>query len=265
MAAINASIPVNAINYTVSANLNSMMLFSFLIGIYTMVYGGTMYLYNFAVEWYWLSWPLVQNGDTRATTFQATLDIPVWVYLIDNVMFDLVLVVSDGLLIPEVRTIVALALTDIVLDGIISEYTTETKALLTNNIQTAGGFLSLAIIESSSIYTLGLLVYALTLSIPVFSDVMSPTLEVVYYIATLLFIVAGMAPTAMVARLALPPREVAESSDLITHISGTDSISERGNRGEECLQVGDGEQIEAMSLNQHLHGLEIPTDNEEQL
>lgn len=108
-------------------------------------------------------------------------------------------------------------------DGLIPEFTTDANALLVNNIKTALAFISLGttvaatsligyriyasdtdsrqfkerkrrimvtMIESSSIYSLVLFLYALTLCIPQFSSVFSPMLEVVYYTSTFLFIVA---------------------------------------------------------------------------
>ncbi|PPQ90918.1 hypothetical protein CVT25_007845 [Psilocybe cyanescens] len=118
-------IPVNVQEGTISANLNSSMLFNFLMGIYTMVYGGTMYLYlskkpanpnrrvvlsaisvlyllcflNFIVEWYYLDWTTVTTGDTRQSIFLETVDGIQWIWILNLFLENFLFIISDGLLI----------------------------------------------------------------------------------------------------------------------------------------------------------------------
>ncbi|PPQ92899.1 hypothetical protein CVT25_010454 [Psilocybe cyanescens] len=117
---------INVQENEISGNLNSSMLFNFLMGIYTMVYGGTMYLYlskkptnsnrhiilsaisllyllcllDFVVEWYYLNWTIVITGDTRESIFLATVGggLP-WTWILSDFLQNSLLIISDGLLI----------------------------------------------------------------------------------------------------------------------------------------------------------------------
>ncbi|PPQ94166.1 hypothetical protein CVT25_003751 [Psilocybe cyanescens] len=95
-------------------------------GIYTMVYGGTMYIYlskkpansnhcivhtaismlyflcflNFIMDWYYINWTIVTNGNTRESMFLATVgDGLEWISILNNVLQNSLLIISDGLLI----------------------------------------------------------------------------------------------------------------------------------------------------------------------
>ncbi|KAH9480014.1 hypothetical protein JR316_0006611 [Psilocybe cubensis] len=110
----------------ISANINSSILLTLLMGVYTMVYGGTVYVYlnekplntsrrvvlsaisalyilavlDFVLEWYFLNVTLMVHGDTREDIFRATLmDVPLWLAIIFECIQDFMLVISDGLLI----------------------------------------------------------------------------------------------------------------------------------------------------------------------
>ncbi|PPQ80731.1 hypothetical protein CVT25_001851 [Psilocybe cyanescens] len=111
---------------TISANLNSSMALNFLMGIYTMVYAGTMYLYLsrkgahahrrvvisaitvlylisffiFVLEWFFLEFSFVTNGDSRVTIFVASVEGgPFWAFVILEILTFALFVISDALLI----------------------------------------------------------------------------------------------------------------------------------------------------------------------
>lgn len=54
---------------------------------------------DFIVEWYFLDWVIVVNGDTRNSMFWSSLGGPTWIIVFDNVVFNSSFVVSDGLLV----------------------------------------------------------------------------------------------------------------------------------------------------------------------
>ncbi|KDR76720.1 hypothetical protein GALMADRAFT_139613 [Galerina marginata CBS 339.88] len=105
----------------INTRLNSMMLETFLMGMYSIVYFGTLYLYltkpvaqrrtvviaitllyvfglcAFASEWYFLQWFFLKNGETRGTVFLSLFMLPPWVHLADNIFVFLMLVLADGL------------------------------------------------------------------------------------------------------------------------------------------------------------------------
>ncbi|PPQ91124.1 hypothetical protein CVT25_013262 [Psilocybe cyanescens] len=110
----------------ISSNLNSSMLLNYLMGIYTLVYAGTLFIYSsnkathanrrivlsaisvlyllcfvqFVVQWYSIDLDVVINGDTRESIFFSTVEGgPKWLWVFANVPFYASFVASDGLLI----------------------------------------------------------------------------------------------------------------------------------------------------------------------
>ncbi|KDR71343.1 hypothetical protein GALMADRAFT_144030 [Galerina marginata CBS 339.88] len=107
----------------ISDNFNSTVLFTFLMGLYTIVYFGTLILYltrkgsqrrvvilsitllymlgviNLGVQWYELEWIVVLNGETRESIFIATLTLPGWSVMLDNFCLVYMVVIADGLLV----------------------------------------------------------------------------------------------------------------------------------------------------------------------
>ncbi|PPQ74317.1 hypothetical protein CVT25_000710, partial [Psilocybe cyanescens] len=110
----------------IGASLNLSMFLNFIMGIYTMMYIGTMYLYFsrkpanthrcgilysismlyllcmivFVIQWYYLDFAIVINGDTKESIFNATIEGgPVWIFVFFQFFFYSVFIVSDELLI----------------------------------------------------------------------------------------------------------------------------------------------------------------------
>ncbi|KAH9478963.1 hypothetical protein JR316_0009426 [Psilocybe cubensis] len=111
-------------NYALSSILNASMLYNFLMGIYTIVYAGTLYVYlskrssstgrwivltcisalyvfsvvNFILHWTFLSRVFIAHGDTKTSIFLASLVNPAWFDITDELCQGLPLVISDALL-----------------------------------------------------------------------------------------------------------------------------------------------------------------------
>ncbi|KDR71346.1 hypothetical protein GALMADRAFT_144032 [Galerina marginata CBS 339.88] len=105
-----------------SDNLNSTVLFTFLMGIYTMIYFGTLILYltrkggqrrtvissitllyfldiiMFGIQWYALEWVFVLNGETRESSFIAIGTPPGWALLLATIGSCYMVVIADGLM-----------------------------------------------------------------------------------------------------------------------------------------------------------------------
>ncbi|KAH9476436.1 hypothetical protein JR316_0012011 [Psilocybe cubensis] len=181
-----------------------------------------------------------------------------------------------------------LVITATVLSSLGTHLTSWADATLTNNIITSLTFISLAttvsatsliayrivivsnnhethahkaysrivstIVESSAIYALTLLLLALTEVIPVFYTLESPLIQAEYYTQTLVIFSSGMAPTVMVARLALSSTRDIKSSGTITHITGFNFESQRDS----CLSAhqegtngaGSRDQAQVREINQ---------------
>ncbi|PPQ85449.1 hypothetical protein CVT25_006286 [Psilocybe cyanescens] len=86
------------------------------------------------------------------------------------------------------------------------------------------------VIESAAVYSLVLFVGAIYDVLPSFTVLESPLVVVGYYSEPVLFVVTGMAPTILVARIALtnPSNTVAPT---VTHISGLQFGSQHGSGG----------------------------------
>lgn len=54
---------------------------------------------NLILEWYFVNWSLVVNGDTRESIFWSSLRGPSWFGSLYSFLLDASLVVSDGLLV----------------------------------------------------------------------------------------------------------------------------------------------------------------------
>ncbi|PPQ88043.1 hypothetical protein CVT25_000870 [Psilocybe cyanescens] len=95
-------------------------------GIYSMVYGGTMYIYlskkpanlnrrivlsaisvlyflcflEFIIDWYYINWTIVTNGNTRESIFWGTVGYGLeWIWVLNDFLQNSLLIISDGLLI----------------------------------------------------------------------------------------------------------------------------------------------------------------------
>ncbi|PPQ85447.1 hypothetical protein CVT25_006284 [Psilocybe cyanescens] len=86
------------------------------------------------------------------------------------------------------------------------------------------------VIESAAVYSLVLFVGAIYDVLPSFTVLESPLVVVGYYVQPVLFFVTGMAPTILVARIALtnPSNAVGPT---VTHISGLQFGSQHGSGG----------------------------------
>ncbi|KDR71358.1 hypothetical protein GALMADRAFT_144042 [Galerina marginata CBS 339.88] len=106
-----------------SADLNSVVLFTFLMGIYTMVYLGTLILYlirkssqrrmvifsitllyllgviMLGVQWYGLERAFLVDGETLESTFTALITVPGWSNLLGGICTLYMIVIADGLLV----------------------------------------------------------------------------------------------------------------------------------------------------------------------
>ncbi|KAF8160316.1 hypothetical protein BJ912DRAFT_1101230 [Pholiota molesta] len=107
----------------ISSNLNATILSAFGMGMYTIIYFGTMYIHltrsaskryivpatitalftcNLlftAVSWYITKWQFVDNGDTRESVFISLFELPHWLNVASNIPYFLSFVLADGLLI----------------------------------------------------------------------------------------------------------------------------------------------------------------------
>ncbi|KAF8186711.1 hypothetical protein BJ912DRAFT_1143785 [Pholiota molesta] len=116
-------IPVDVEKSEISSALNATAIHVFLMGMYIVIYIGTMYTYvprkpsNHRVipatitiqclssivytglQWYELERQFVDNGDTRDSIFLSLYATPVWLVLASDIAIYIVLVLADGLLI----------------------------------------------------------------------------------------------------------------------------------------------------------------------
>ncbi|PPQ81329.1 hypothetical protein CVT25_015085 [Psilocybe cyanescens] len=95
----------------ISSNLNSSMLFNFLmvskksanmnrriiLSAISVLY--LLCFFNFIFQWYILDWSVVINGDTRKSVFIATVEGPHWAFVLTVFLVYSLFIVSDGLLI----------------------------------------------------------------------------------------------------------------------------------------------------------------------
>ncbi|KAF9470989.1 hypothetical protein BDN70DRAFT_939275 [Pholiota conissans] len=107
----------------IATNLNASMFLALLMGIYTVIFGGTIYAYvtrgvsnrylvpvtvtilyvcnlaSFGVQWFLTKWQFVNNGDNIDTVFLATLDANAKIATASDILNAIGLVLSDCLLI----------------------------------------------------------------------------------------------------------------------------------------------------------------------
>ncbi|KAH9478964.1 hypothetical protein JR316_0009427 [Psilocybe cubensis] len=238
------------------------------MGIYTIVYGGTLYvcltkttpntsnrvvlptitiLYLFALVyfilvWYILNWTYVLHGDTKASIFVASYAPPGWFNIADELLQGLPIVIADALLIwrcyhvwgkswkaisfPSFFLVseLILGISDVILESQVPLYSMAGSSTLARKIKTALAFTSVIttssstfligykirtvsngigqsstryiriftiILESSAIYSVVLLMFALTF-LPVFDsdNLESPLSQAGIYVASLLNIIS---------------------------------------------------------------------------
>ncbi|PPQ80023.1 hypothetical protein CVT25_001418 [Psilocybe cyanescens] len=126
MSTFEFPIPTSFQSSVISSNLNSVIIFTFLTGIYTMLYVVTMYSYitkmpanrgrlivlstisllyilcmvQLVLQWYYINLIMITSGDTRESIFFAILGRgSTSVYAVFQVSFCLMFIVSDALLI----------------------------------------------------------------------------------------------------------------------------------------------------------------------
>ncbi|KDR71341.1 hypothetical protein GALMADRAFT_144028 [Galerina marginata CBS 339.88] len=117
------AIPVAIEQSYIGSSVNSIMLFTFLMGVYTTIYIGTLYasltsraaqhrivlatitalylltMIQFGLQWYNLNRQVVQNGDTRDTIFGSLFAAPAWYLIVGDISSFSMYVLTDGLLI----------------------------------------------------------------------------------------------------------------------------------------------------------------------
>ncbi|PPQ94135.1 hypothetical protein CVT25_007891 [Psilocybe cyanescens] len=254
-------IPVNVQETQINANLNSSMLLNFLMGIYTMVYGATIYIYlskkpenfnrriiiptisalyllcffNLIVQWYYLTWIIVVNGDSRESIFLGTVDGLQWIAVLTDLLENSLLIISDGLLVdmemlPRLGTI---ALGHFRSINTFSCGIRMHSASRIHGLQSGRVFnhIMTIIIESAAAYSLVLLLKAIIIVIPSFNVLGSPLSEADYYMEAIIPVVSiqGLAPTVLVARLALTDPNNVGVPATSTHISGLQFGSQQGS------------------------------------
>ncbi|PPQ79586.1 hypothetical protein CVT25_003467 [Psilocybe cyanescens] len=320
MSTPEVSIPVDVEKDIIGANLNSSMLLNFLMGVYTMVYAGTMYLYlskkagssisrtvlsaisvlyllcvsEFVIQWFFLDLTIVDNGDTRESIFFQTLGgSPDWIILLSDFQFYSALMVSDGLLIwrcfhvwgrsfkvvsvPLLLFIGEFGLfcAEMILAGLSTRITGGPNTNLFNNIESALTFASAGttvvttlligyrihltsriqvssstasskfkhvlrlVIESAAVYSLVVILDAISIVVPPFTNRESPFAEVEYYVESVLIIIAGLAPTVLVARSTRSNTSSTTHKSKSTCVSGLRFGSQHGNENRSVNTVVD--------------------------
>lgn len=54
---------------------------------------------TFALDWYWLKYAIINNGQTQISMFNAIVEAPPWVYITLVVLQFGMFIISDGLLV----------------------------------------------------------------------------------------------------------------------------------------------------------------------
>ncbi|PPQ81325.1 hypothetical protein CVT25_015081 [Psilocybe cyanescens] len=107
----------------INSQLNATLLGIFMMGMYTIVYFGTLYIcltrkrspgkvvissisllyalgiIEYSFEWTFMEWFFLENGDTRVSIFKALLVLPRWLHVMNNIFAFIMLTLADGLLI----------------------------------------------------------------------------------------------------------------------------------------------------------------------
>ncbi|PPQ80969.1 hypothetical protein CVT25_014718 [Psilocybe cyanescens] len=179
---------------------------------------------DFIVEWYYLDWVVVINGDTRESIFWGSVgEGPQWIFVLNDFLQISSFIVADGLLVdlemlPRLGTIFL---------GDFGSIDTFSRGMrLFDRIV-------VMIIESAAAYTLILLFETILFVIPSINTVESIWSEVIYYTQAVLNVIAnqGMAPTVLVARIALTNPDITIASATVTHISGLQFGPQHGSGG----------------------------------
>ncbi|KDR70501.1 hypothetical protein GALMADRAFT_144774 [Galerina marginata CBS 339.88] len=304
----------------IGSALDSNLLFIFLMGIYTVVYFGTIYLYcknrfqqrmvvatitalyslsvlQLGLQWYILKWAFVTNGATRADIFIATLATPGWFDVLVIVCQELIVILADLLLIwrcffvwnrslkvillPAFLLVaeIGVAISQVVtMTGIVNHFT-DKGVERSGHIQVALFCISFSssmaatlliafrinavsnqenpsrrrfrrvieiVVQSGVVYSLALL-----MSVACNVRSIDPN-NVVYmaysgYASSLAFILAGLAPTIMVARVCVAPDDNTHLSTL-QHVSRIEFQGQSASHEDEQFETdGIGEmQVDAI-------------------
>jgi len=115
--------PVSIERSEIASNLNSFVLYSFLMGIYAIVYFGTLCTYltskinhcrivistitalyllgifELGVRWYVINWQFIKYGDTRDGVYASYSEIPAWSSFMIAFCPSVSIVLADGLLL----------------------------------------------------------------------------------------------------------------------------------------------------------------------
>ncbi|KDR70780.1 hypothetical protein GALMADRAFT_144275 [Galerina marginata CBS 339.88] len=107
----------------IDSSLNSTILFAVLMGVYSIVFFATLYLYTtrkgqhrwfivavitlqyllsaleFGLQWYLTIWEFIRNGKSRELIFLSLTNFPAWVQIVINIIGAAVTVLADGLLV----------------------------------------------------------------------------------------------------------------------------------------------------------------------
>ncbi|KAH9476423.1 hypothetical protein JR316_0011998 [Psilocybe cubensis] len=97
------------------------------------------------------------------------------------------------------------------------------------------------VIESAAIYSLLLLMDAISIIVPPFNELGTPWANVEYYVESILIVVAGIAPTVIVARSSVA-RRAENDAFAITRVSGLrfESAGGRVHHGQNPSTIGSG-------------------------
>lgn len=81
--------------YNKPANANGRIVLSLISALYVLC------LADFAVNWYFLDWVVVTNGDTRDSIFLATVGGVQWLFILNNILYYCLFMIADGLLVSN--------------------------------------------------------------------------------------------------------------------------------------------------------------------
>ncbi|KAH9474203.1 hypothetical protein JR316_0008606 [Psilocybe cubensis] len=245
----NLSVPVNVENYAISSNLNSSMTFNLLMDFslqwyylnWSIVVNGSTRNSIFVASLSSPTWLHIFNEFLFNLLFVVSDALLIWRCY--HVWGQSIKMISISLIFLTAE--LALSLTSTIFDGTSPILATKARETLSNNISTALAFVSLGttfsatfligyrvhilsnshvlsfksfynrivliVIESAALYSLVFLFWGIILVIPIFHNLESPLVEVVPYVEIVLTVGAGLAPTVMVARLALEEPETSHN------------------------------------------------------
>ncbi|KDR69420.1 hypothetical protein GALMADRAFT_919949 [Galerina marginata CBS 339.88] len=275
----------------ISAALNSTVMFTFLMGIYTTAYFSTIYLYShrkgsrqrmvvviitalysngvlqLGLQWWYLKLAFVNNGTTRGDTLEAFFVAPLWLEVISDLSQMVMLVLADVLLIwrcffvwnRSIRVIVLPVVLLVAEVGIsIASVMTSMAATtliafrihsISNQENTPRGqfkHIIEIVVQSAVIYSLALL---LQLASNVHPIVATDTVFLAYsqYAGSLAFVLSGLVPTVMVARICISPEDNTHLSTL-QHVSRLQFQGQSTNHDISQVSMGGIEQMEVEAI-----------------